>query len=78
MVKGWSAPSRGRHVYVVLRWDDRPGTPSLDDIVATKAYETISEAEAEAGRLNTLNASKGARYFVRVARLQGPSDIARR
>jgi hypothetical protein len=45
----------------------------LDAITGTKAYRARDTAETEAARLNGLNADKGARYFVRVVRLDvGP------
>lgn len=75
---GWGQPRRGRHVYVVLRWVDHGRPTDLESLTATKAFETLDEANAEATRLNALNADKGARYFVRVARLQTASDIRAR
>jgi hypothetical protein len=72
--EAWAPPRHDRHVYVVLRWDggDRPFDPNL--IVATKAFDTREAANAEAARLNELNAGKASRYFVLVARLQPPPD----
>jgi hypothetical protein len=60
--------SEGRSCFVVLRLDDFIGDP-LDAITGTKGYSTLERAQAEADRLNRLNEDKGARYFVRVARL---------
>lgn len=40
-------------------------------VVATKAYMSKSDADAETDRLNRLNGPKGAIYFVKVARLKG-------
>jgi hypothetical protein len=59
-------------IFVVLRLDDYPGAQidKVELVTATKAFEDQGEAEAEADRLNALNGAKGARYFVRLARLQ--------
>jgi hypothetical protein len=65
----WRAPTTGRHVHVVLR-RDIDVHDLVDAIVGTKAFVTRDEAEAEATRLNALNANKRATYFVVVARLQ--------
>jgi hypothetical protein len=69
----WASPARGRHVYVVLRYDSYIADP-VEAIIGTKAYLALAAAQAEADRLNALNADKGARYFVRVARLRDDSD----
>lgn len=62
-------PGRGRHVFVVLRRDDFIDDP-VDVITGTKAFGSQEHAQAEADRLNLVNRDKGARYFVRMARLQ--------
>jgi hypothetical protein len=69
----WAEPSKGRHVFVVLRRDDHIDDP-IESIVGTKAFGDLGQAEAEAARLNEVNGEKGARYFVVVARLQGGSS----
>jgi hypothetical protein len=64
---------RFTHVYVVMRLP-RQLTPSRDlqraeqDVMATKAFWSSAEAQAEATRLNSLNDLQWW-YFVRVARL---------
>lgn len=56
---------------MVLRLDrfDPPVDPATDAIVATKAFWSEEEAEAEVRRLSQLKASMGSTYFWRVARL---------
>jgi len=68
MDSDWSPPLKGQHLFVVLRHDDYVTDPVVA-ITGTKAYRARDTAEAEATRLNALNADKGARYFVRVVRL---------
>jgi hypothetical protein len=66
-----------RHVFVVLRHDrfDPPLPDATGAIVATKAFWSEEEAEAEVRRLNQVNAAAGATYFWRIARLDPePSD----
>ena len=69
MTADWATPSKGRHVFVVLRHDDHVSDP-VQAVMGTMAFTTLDRAEAEAERLNGLNADKGARYFVVVVRLQ--------
>ena len=69
----WTPPARGTHIFVVLRRDDYVDDP-LDAVTATKAFPSLEAAQAEADRLNDLNAAKGARYFVRIARQPSEPD----
>jgi hypothetical protein len=59
-------------VFVVLRVDELGDAPIPDrpDVVATKAFWSQEEADAEAQRLNLINAGKGSEYVVRVARIE--------
>ncbi len=65
----WAKPERGEHVFVVLRRDGFIDDP-VEAVTGTKAYRRQDRAQAEAARLNDLNAHKQARYFVRLVRLQ--------
>jgi len=75
MTSNWTKPANGRHIFVVLRFDDYVQDP-IQAITGTKAFESQELADAEAARLNELNADKRARYFVRLARLQAGSSDA--
>jgi hypothetical protein len=74
MTQGWTKPGRGEHVFVVLRRDAYVDDPVVA-ITCTKAYRRMARAEAEAGRLNALNADKQSHYFVRLVRLQDDDDL---
>jgi len=57
--------------------DSLPGQIDIDDppnIVATKAFTSAEEADAEIERMNALSTSKGSKYFWRIARLERKQD----
>lgn len=68
MKHGWKSNTRYEHLFVIVRVDAHATDPE-NSIVLTKAMRDRGKAEEEAERLNRQNASKGSKYFVRVARL---------
>jgi hypothetical protein len=66
-------PGTSGQVFVVLRFDPAPARAEFDveaQVVGTKAYVSVTDADAEADRLNRLNGPKDATYFVIMARLK--------
>jgi hypothetical protein len=56
------------HVYAIIRVDE--SYEHIEDKITVKAVvRSIEEAKAEVARLNTLNESKGAKYFWQTTRL---------
>jgi hypothetical protein len=56
-------------VHVVVRLDSfGPEVPAEHAVTVTAVLPTYDEAEAEAARLNELNADKGCRYFCQTTR----------
>jgi hypothetical protein len=53
--------TRKVQVFAVIRIDD--GVTGDDALAVTEVLPTQADAEVEVGRLNELNAAKGARYF---------------
>ncbi len=69
MTSNWAEPTKGKHVFVILRRDEFIDDP-IESITGTKAFVSKDRADAEADRLNAVNEGKRAHYFVRMARLQ--------
>jgi hypothetical protein len=59
------------HVYAIIRVDEfyDQATPIENKITVKAVVRSIEDAKAEVARLNTLNESKGAKYFWQTTRL---------
>jgi len=59
------------HVYAIVRIDEfyDQSTPIENKITVKEVVRSLQEAEAEVARLNTLNESRGAKYFWQTTRL---------
>lgn len=70
MTSNWAKPAKGKHIFVVLRRDDFIDD-AIESITGTKAFVSRERAQVEVDRMNAVIGGKGARYFVRLVRLQG-------
>lgn len=70
MTPGAQQPNaRYEHLFAVVRFDDGSGDVE-DRTSVVSAYRTEAAADAEAARLNALNAARDCRYVVYVTRLK--------
>lgn len=69
---------RFEHVYAILRIDRGIDgiMPSIDNVIVTKVFREIEEAEKEVARLNSIGNSDKCAYHMQITRITREPDQA--